>query len=33
MKYVLDKVNMSILDTEENCWVCSVGTKRPDLFE
>ncbi|MEY8001569.1 hypothetical protein AB8U03_15475 [Clostridium sp. Mt-5] len=32
-RYVLDKKNMAILDTKNNCWVCGVDTKRPDLFE
>ncbi len=32
-RFVLDKNNMAILDTNNMEWICGVSTKRPDLFE
>lgn len=32
-RFVLDKKAMAVLDTKNNCFVCLVDSKRPDLFE
>lgn len=32
-RFILDKINMAIYDNQSKVWVCSVSTKRPDIFE